>query len=147
MSVALVISAIATANATFVDSQYRLYNARLSKSDFPYVFDGRQVRMVKVLNIKDANTEANKAACAKEWRTLAAYRQLCLGLSDHRILDVEVTQYPIPISMQVPVVRIAKVNIGQHALVRMPEISPTEAVKSLPTFLGMLADREFRRSL
>ncbi|WP_151633246.1 hypothetical protein [Noviherbaspirillum aerium] len=127
--------------------QYHLHNGKLSSRDFPYIFDGKQIRIVKIREIRDADTEANRAACAKEWRRIPAYRQLCLNLSDHRILDVQLVEFPVPLTVQVPVIRIAKVDVGQSALVKMPEITPAEGVKSLPAFVGMLSASHLRHAL
>ena len=147
MLIVLSASAVDTVAGRHNDQPYRLQGTKLNSKDISYVFDGKQIRLVKILDIRDANTEANKASCAKEWKNVDAYRQLCLSLADHRILDVEVLQYPIAISRQVPVIRIAKVTIGHHAFVKMPEILPSEVVKSVALFMGMHSNSDLRRAL
>lgn len=147
LAIALTAPTSAREAPSAIDSPYQVYTAKLRDTDLPYVFDGRQIRIVKVLQIHEANTAANKAACTTTWRAVDAYKQLCLNLADHRIFDVEVRQYPVSVFLQVPVLRIAKVSIGQHALVRMPDIVSPGMVKSLPAFLGTLADSDLRRAL
>jgi hypothetical protein len=119
-------------------AKYSAYGSSLYANEVPWIFDGRHREKGKVLAVWDADTAENRTACKNEWRRSSAYYALCTDISNQKILVVELSELEIPLVAYVPVSRIAKVDLGEIALIRMGSISGDSTVHALPSFIRTL---------
>ena len=117
---------------------YTVQNSYLKKNEAPWLFDGERWAEGKILAIWDADTDANRAACANEWKESRTYRSLCMDLQGQRIISVDVAGFTTRLVKYVPVSRIAKVDVSDQVRIKMGEISGEEVTQALPSFVRVL---------
>ena len=117
---------------------YTVQNSYLKKNEAPWLFDGERWAEGKILAIWNADTDANRAACANEWKESRTYRSLCMDLQGKRIISVDVAGLTTRVVTYVPVSRIAKVDVSDlHSdlsarVVRRRDISQSRTLHSPP---------------
>jgi hypothetical protein len=119
-------------------AKYSAYGSSVYAKEVPWIFDGRHREKGKVLAVWDADTAENRTACKNEWNRSSAYYTLCTDISNQKILVVELSGLEIPLVAYVPVSRIAKVDLGEIALIRMGNISGDSVVHALPSLIRTL---------
>ena len=125
---------------------YSVQSSHLKKNEAPWLFDGERRVDGKVLAIRDADTDANKSACANEWKESTSYRSLCMGLQGQKIMSVDVSDLNIRLVTYVPVSRVAKVDINDQVRIKMGEISGDNVTHVLPVFVRVLRNTESRKT-
>jgi hypothetical protein len=125
---------------------YAVQSSQLKKNEAPWLFDGERQADGKVVAIWDADTDANKSACANEWKESATYRPLCMDLKNQKIISVDVSGLNTPLVTYVPVSRVAKVEISDQVRIKMGEISGDKVTRLLPSFVRVLRDTDKRKA-
>jgi len=125
---------------------YAVHSSHLKKNEAPWLFDGERQVDGKVLSIWDADTDANKSACAKEWKESTTYRSLCMGLQSQKIISVDVAGLNTRLVTYVPVSRVAKVEVSDQVRIKLGEISGDKVTHVLPSFVRVLRFTENRQA-
>lgn len=121
---------------------YTVQSSLLKNNEAPWFFDGKRRADGKVVAIWDADTDANKSACANEWKGSTTYRSLCLDLQSQKIISVDVSGLNTRLVTYVPVSRIVKVDVSDQVRIQMGEISGDKVTHVLPSFVRVLRDTE-----
>lgn len=119
---------------------YAVQSSNLKKNEAPWLFDGEHWADGKIVAIWDADTEANKTACATAWKASDAFRSLCLDLSSQKIISVDVSGFDLRLVTHVPVSRFAKVEVNDQVRIKMGEISGDKVTHALPSFVRVLSE-------
>jgi hypothetical protein len=117
---------------------YAVQSSYLKQNEAPWLFDGERSADGKIVAIWDADTDANKAACANEWKASTVYRPLCMELQSQKIISVEVAGLTTRVVTYVPVSRIAKLDVSDQVRIRMGDISGDAVTHALPSFVRVV---------
>lgn len=127
--------------------KYSVLSSQVKANEVPWILDSRRLADGHVLTIWDADTEANRIACGKEWSESTSYHAFCVDLPDEKVLAVELIGLNAALITYVPVSRIAKVSVGEKVRIKMGEIWGNGVVRALPRFERVVSETEPQTAL
>jgi hypothetical protein len=117
---------------------YRAVSTELRPNEKPWVFDGKYPIRGVVLATWNADTAANRQACATAWASDMAYIGFCRGLATNRIVAVLLTGIDSRGLAYVAVNRIAALHTGDEVIVRINELGRDGNIVMLPSLVNVV---------